>query len=71
MDRVPSRVDAPTERYDRELADSGFVVDRVDQLPGWHEGVAYCESDRTLYTPDLLSTRWTVGTEHITHCSAP
>ena len=65
MDRVPNRVDAPIERYDRELADSGFVVDRVDPLPGWHEGVAYRASDGTLYTPDLLSTRWTVGTERI------
>jgi len=66
MDRVPANVDAPVERYGREPGESGFVVDRVDPLPGWREGIAYRESDGTLYTPDLLSTRWTVGDERVT-----
>jgi len=66
MDRVPERVDASIERYGRELGESGFVVDRIDPLPGWREGVAYREGDGTLYTPDLLSTRWTVGSERLT-----
>ncbi|WP_136687940.1 hypothetical protein [Halorhabdus amylolytica] len=66
MDRVPEKVDAPVDSYDRELAESGFIVDPVDPLPGWREGVAYRESDGTLYTPDLLSTRWTVGSERVT-----
>ncbi|WP_135661545.1 hypothetical protein [Halorhabdus rudnickae] len=66
MDRVPENVDTPIERYQGALAGSGFVVHRIDPLPGWREGVAYRESDGTLYTPDLLSTRWTVGEERVT-----
>lgn len=66
MDRVSDRIDAPIERYERRLGESGFVVERVDPLPGWREGVTYRESDGTLYTPDLLSTRWTVASERVT-----
>ncbi|WP_181686099.1 hypothetical protein [Halorhabdus salina] len=66
MDRVPGTVNAPIERYEREPGKSGFIVERVDPLPGWREGVAYRESDGTLYTPDLLSTHWTVGGERVT-----
>jgi hypothetical protein len=56
MTRVSDLVDVRVERYERYLGDSGFQVDHVTPLPGWHEGVAYRDSDGTLYTPDLLTT---------------
>jgi hypothetical protein len=56
LTRVPDLVDAETERFERQPGGSGFRVDHVQPLPGWHEGVAYREGDGTLYTPDLLST---------------
>ncbi|RRJ30274.1 hypothetical protein [Halocatena pleomorpha] len=67
MDRVAERVDAPTERYAQTLGGSGFVVHRCSPLPGWQEGIAYRQSDRTLYVPDVLGTGadWTVGSERI------
>ncbi|WP_439027393.1 hypothetical protein [Haloarchaeobius sp. DT45] len=67
MDRVDDRVDAPVERYDGELGSSGFVVRRVDPLPGWQEAVCYRDADRTLYVPDVLSTamKSCVGDERI------
>ena len=65
MTRVPDRVDAPVERYERTFGESGFRVGRVDPLPGWREGVAYRERDGTLYTPDLLTTARLVGDERV------
>ncbi|UPM42507.1 hypothetical protein [Halocatena salina] len=67
MDRVAERVDAPIERYAQTLGSSGFVVHRCSPLPGWQEGIAYRQSDRTLYAPDVLGTGtdWTVGRERI------
>lgn len=67
MDRVAERVDAPIERYAQTLGTSGFTVHRCTPLPGWHEGIAYRRSDRTLYVPDVLGTvsDWTVGEERI------
>lgn len=67
LDRVAARVKAPIERYAQTLGTSGFVVHRCTPLPGWQEGVAYRQSDGTLYAPDVLGTGsdWTVGEERI------
>ncbi|WP_227353605.1 hypothetical protein [Haladaptatus salinisoli] len=67
MTRVEDRVDARVERYSAEVGDSGFRVRRCDPLPGWHEAIAYRESDGTLYVPDVLGTAplFTVGAERI------
>lgn len=67
LDRVAERVDAPIERYAQTLGSSGFVVHRCTPLPGWQEGIAYRQSDGTLYTPDVLGTGsdWTVGEERM------
>lgn len=56
MGRVADRVDAPTERYTKTLGTSGFSVHQCSPLPGWSEGIAYRESDRTLYVPDVMGT---------------
>lgn len=67
MDRVGERVDAPVERFSGRLGGSGFTVRRLSPLPGWQEGVAYRESDGTLYVPDVLGTAplYTVGDERL------
>ncbi len=53
---VTDTLDAPIERVSDELGGSGFSLRRVDPLPTWREAVAWRESDRTLYTADILST---------------
>lgn len=67
MGRVADRVEAPIERYVQELGTSGLSVHQCSPLPGWQEGIAYRQSDRTLYAPDVLGTGsdWTVGEERI------
>lgn len=67
MDRVAERVDAPVERYGTSFGESGFEVQRVEPLGLWQEGVAYRESDGTLYVPDLLGAGpgYTVGDERV------
>lgn len=67
MSRVESRIDARVERYAEELGDSGFEVEGCRPLPGWREGIAYRESDGTLYVPDVMGTApvFTVGDERI------
>ena len=67
LERVPARIDAPVERFDGELGHSGFEVRRLAPFPGWVEGVAYRESDGTLYVPDVLGTAplYTVGDERV------
>jgi hypothetical protein len=66
MDRVEERIDAPVERYSETLGESGFQV-RKCKFPGYYEAIAYRESDRTLYIPDVLGTAplYTVGDERI------
>ncbi|GAB7019875.1 hypothetical protein [Halostagnicola bangensis] len=67
MGRVPERLEVPLEYYESELGSSGFTVEQVGPVPGWSEGVAYRESDDTLYIPDLLGTAplYTVGPERL------
>lgn len=67
MTRIEERVDATVERYSAEIGDSGLRVRRCHPLPGWHEAIAYRESDGTLYVPDVLGTAplFTVGDERI------
>lgn len=67
LDRAEARVDAPVERFAGRLPGSGFSVRRVSPFPGWVEGVAYRESDGTLYVPDVLGTSplYTVGEERL------
>jgi hypothetical protein len=67
MDRVEERVDASVVRYDGELSGTGFSVRQSSPIPGWKEGVAYREHDRTLYVPDVLGSApvFTVGDERI------
>lgn len=67
MGRVADRVEAPIQRYAQTLGSSGVTVHRCSPLPGWQEGIAYRQSDRTLYAPDVLGTKadWTVGEERI------
>lgn len=65
IDRVASRIDAPTERFAGEFA--GFSTRRLEPLNAWREAVAYRESDRTLYVPDFLTALpdYRVGDEQV------
>ena len=55
VDRVEERIDAPIERFDGELGASGLQMLRWEPMPGWQEGFAWRESDRTLYVPDSMA----------------
>ena len=55
-DRGAARTDAPVERYDARLGDSGFRILRSEPFPGWQEAFAPRESDGTLVVPDTLGT---------------
>jgi hypothetical protein len=58
MTGVASEIDAPTERFGRELADTGYraltVVNR--SLPPWQEVGLYHEAAGTLVVPETLGT---------------
>ncbi|WP_226480308.1 hypothetical protein [Natrinema amylolyticum] len=56
LDRVSERIDAPLERFDGALANSGFRAREASPVPGWSEAIVYRRSDPTLYVPDLLGT---------------
>jgi hypothetical protein len=56
LDRAAARIRAPVERFAWSLGDSGFAVGRYAPFPGWCEAIAYRESDRTLYVPEVLGT---------------
>lgn len=56
LPRVAERVDAPVERFDGELADTGVRIREYAPLPAWSEAIAYRPADGTLYTPDTLGT---------------
>ena len=62
MDGIAERVEAPIERCSETLGDSGFRIHRFE-----YDTIAYRDSDRTLYVPDLLGTVsfYTVGDERI------
>jgi len=65
LDRAAERVDAPVRRVTDSLA--GFELRPLEPLGAWTETVAYRESDRTLYVPDVLSSgaAVTVGDERL------
>jgi len=65
LDRAAERVDAPVRRVTDSLA--GFELRPLEPLGAWTETVAYRESDRTLYVPDVLSSgaAFTVGDERL------
>lgn len=67
MTRVEDRVDAPIERYERTLGESGIHVSLSNPLPTWREGIAYRESDGTLLVPESLGTAapFLVGDERL------
>jgi hypothetical protein len=67
LPRVADRVDAPVDRFDGRLGDSGFRVRELAPFPGWSEGVAHRPSDGTLYVPESLGTAspYTVGDERL------
>lgn len=67
MTRVTDRVDAPIERYERSLGESGLHVSLTNPLPTWREGIAYRESDGTLLVPESLGTAppFLVGSERL------
>ncbi|WP_318570002.1 hypothetical protein [Salinigranum marinum] len=58
MTGVASKLDAPTERFGRELADTGYraltIVDR--SLPPWQEVGLYHDETGTLVVPEALGT---------------
>jgi hypothetical protein len=58
MTGVASELDAPTERFGRELADTGYraltIVDR--SLPPWQEVGLYHDETGTLVVPEALGT---------------
>jgi hypothetical protein len=58
MSGVASDLDAPTERFGRTLADTGYraitVVDR--SLPPWQEAALYDEERGTLVVPEAVGT---------------
>ncbi|MCU4739847.1 hypothetical protein OB955_09930 [Halobacteria archaeon AArc-m2/3/4] len=67
MTRVEARVDAPVERYERTLGESGIHVSLSNPLPTWREGIAYRESDGTLLVPESAGTAapFLVGDERL------
>lgn len=58
MTGVASELDAPVERFSRELADTGYraikVVDR--SLPPWQEVALYSEETGALWVPEAFGT---------------
>jgi len=67
FDRVPERVDAPIERTNSQIAESGIRIERCTSLPGWTETIAWHEPTSTFYFPDILGTApgYTVGNEKV------
>jgi len=67
IDRGADRTDAPIERFEGALGNSGFRAIEYDPFPGWTEAFLYRESDGTLYVPDSMaaSVRPTIGDERI------
>lgn len=53
---VAGRVDAPVERFDDELADTGYRARSITPHPLWREAALYREADGTLVVPDSVGT---------------
>ena len=58
MTGVASGLDAPTERFGRELADSGYraITVRDSAIPPWQEVALYDEASGTLVVPESVGT---------------
>jgi hypothetical protein len=58
MTGVASDLDAPVERFGRELADTGYrVVKVIDRsLPPWQEAALYDDETGTLLVPEAVGT---------------
>ncbi|WP_336024910.1 hypothetical protein [Halobellus salinisoli] len=58
MTGVADELDAPVERFDAELADSGFEAFRVrdSTVPPWQEVGLYHSGDDTLVVPEAVGT---------------
>lgn len=58
MTGVASGLDAPTERFGRELADSGYraLTVRDQAIPPWQEVALYNEARGTLVVPESVGT---------------
>lgn len=58
MTGVEDDIDAPIERYSRELDDSGIhaVTVRDSSLPPWQEVGFYRDGDGTLFVPEAVGT---------------
>jgi hypothetical protein len=58
MTGVASELDTPTERFGRDLADTGYravtVLDR--SFPPWQEAALYNEEDGTIVVPEAVGT---------------
>lgn len=53
---IAGRVDAPVERFDAELAATGYRALRITPNPLWREAALYREADGTLVVPDSVGT---------------
>ncbi|MDQ2055186.1 MULTISPECIES: DUF4336 domain-containing protein [Halobellus] len=58
MSGVVEEIDAPIERFDRELGDSGFEAFPIldTSVPPWQEVGLYHREDKTLVVPEAVGT---------------
>lgn len=54
--RVAGRVDASVERFDDELADTGYQTRRITPHPLWREAALFNPDDGTLIVADSVGT---------------
>lgn len=53
---IAGRVDAPVERFDAELGDTGYRALRITPHPLWREAALHHDADGTLVVPDSVGT---------------
>jgi hypothetical protein len=56
MDGVVDELDAPTERFRHELADTGYVLHALVDNRMWQEAVLYNEESGVLVVPEAVGT---------------
>jgi hypothetical protein len=56
MGGVAASLDAPVERFDGELADTGYRLREVVNNPVWKEGLLYDEDDGVAVIPEAVGT---------------
>jgi len=56
MDGVASKLDAPTERFRYELADTGYVAYTLVDNRFWQEAILYSEDGDILIVPESVGT---------------